>query len=316
MTGSSRVLRPFWGIGGARQHGVLILPDKRWSSLRERWTAAERMGYDHTSTYDHPMWRSLAFEPRFSAIPTLTAAATATSRIRLSVLVASRDFRHSVDFGKDVMPLDDISAGRFICRIAAGARGYDTFKRSGVALSQRERCARLRELVELIDSLIQSPVTNYRGHWYVADNVSMAPGCVQKPRLPTAVAGSGSEATALAAQYSDCWVSTGRPHKGLGERYDRAAAALKAQIRRSDDICSTVGRRPLSLRRILLAGGRVSGIAEPLESCRDASGLMEELGFTGLVAPWPGSTGRCQGSIGVLEQFAICELADNRRLPH
>ena len=63
--------------------GVLILPDASWSIARERWQSAEGMGFDHAWTYDHLTWRSLRDGPWFASVPTLTAAAVATLRIRL-----------------------------------------------------------------------------------------------------------------------------------------------------------------------------------------------------------------------------------------
>jgi alkanesulfonate monooxygenase SsuD/methylene tetrahydromethanopterin reductase-like flavin-dependent oxidoreductase (luciferase family) len=56
-------------------------------------------------------------------VPTLAAAAAVTERIRLGTMVASPNFRHPVPFAKDLMTLDEISGGRFILGIGAGAGG-------------------------------------------------------------------------------------------------------------------------------------------------------------------------------------------------
>ena len=99
--------------------GVLILPDASWSVARERWQSAERMGFDHAWTYDHLTWRSLRDGPWFAAMPTLAAAAAATTRLRLGTLVASPTFRHPVTFAKELITLDDISDGRITAGIGA-----------------------------------------------------------------------------------------------------------------------------------------------------------------------------------------------------
>ena len=91
--------------------GVLILPEFPWSTARNLWRHAEELGFDHAWTYDHLAWRSLRDSPWFAAIPTLTAAATATERIRLGTLVASPNYRHPVPFAKELITLDDVSAG-------------------------------------------------------------------------------------------------------------------------------------------------------------------------------------------------------------
>jgi alkanesulfonate monooxygenase SsuD/methylene tetrahydromethanopterin reductase-like flavin-dependent oxidoreductase (luciferase family) len=66
----------------------VILPIHRWSEGREVWRRAEGLGF-HAAYLDHLSWRSFRDEPWFGAVPTLTAAATATGRLRLGTLVTS-----------------------------------------------------------------------------------------------------------------------------------------------------------------------------------------------------------------------------------
>ena len=74
----------------------------------------EDRGFAHGWTYDHLAWRDLAEQDWFGTIPTLTAAATVTTRLRLGTWVTSPNFRHPVTLAKDLMTLDDISGGRVI----------------------------------------------------------------------------------------------------------------------------------------------------------------------------------------------------------
>ena len=96
--------------------GITILPEYRWSDAAPRWRRAEELGFDHAWTYDHLSWRWLRDEPWFGVVPTLAAAAVATSRIRLGTLVANPGLRHPATFAKELMTLDDISAGRVLSR--------------------------------------------------------------------------------------------------------------------------------------------------------------------------------------------------------
>src|SRR3954453_23312903 len=105
--------------------GIVILPDQRWPVSARRWRLAEEYGFDHAWTYDHLGWRDLVDGPWFDAVPTLTAAAAVTSRIRLGTLVASANFRHPVHFAREVPALDDISGGRLTLGLGAGGEGYD-----------------------------------------------------------------------------------------------------------------------------------------------------------------------------------------------
>lgn len=50
---------------------------------------AEALGFHAAYTYDHLAWRTFRDGPWFGAVPTLTAAAAATSRMRLGTLVTS-----------------------------------------------------------------------------------------------------------------------------------------------------------------------------------------------------------------------------------
>ncbi|MGH7287470.1 MAG: LLM class flavin-dependent oxidoreductase, partial [Myxococcota bacterium] len=78
--------------------GVVILPELRRAELTAVWRRAEELGFDHAFTYDHLAWRSLRDWNWFAAVPTLAAAALATQRIRIGMLVASPNFRHPVPF--------------------------------------------------------------------------------------------------------------------------------------------------------------------------------------------------------------------------
>ena len=80
--------------------GAVILPEHPWREGRAIWRRAEELGLDHAWTYDHLAWRDLAGEPWYATVPTLVAAATATSRIRVGTWVASPNFRHPVPFAK------------------------------------------------------------------------------------------------------------------------------------------------------------------------------------------------------------------------
>lgn len=69
---------------------TVILPVRRWhEGGRSPWQRAEELGLHAAYTYDHLAWRAFRDGPWFGAVPTLTAAACATSRLRLGTLVTS-----------------------------------------------------------------------------------------------------------------------------------------------------------------------------------------------------------------------------------
>src|SRR4051812_10142188 len=164
--------------------GIVILPELRWAQARERWRRAEEYGFDHAWTYDHLGWRDLADGPWFDAMVTLTAAALATSSIRLGTLVASPNFRHPVHFAREITALDDVSGGRFTLGVGAGAAApaFDALVLGREALDPGPRFERFREFVELLDLLLMNERTTWRGSYYEAVDARSIPGCVQHPR--------------------------------------------------------------------------------------------------------------------------------------
>src|SRR5207237_9906253 len=92
---------------------AVILPYRRWhEGGRSAWQRAEQLGFHTAYTYDHLSWRSFRDGPWFGAVPTLTAAAAVTERMRLGTLATSPNFRHPVPSAKELLPPADISAGR------------------------------------------------------------------------------------------------------------------------------------------------------------------------------------------------------------
>lgn len=285
--------------------GVLILPAESWPEQRSIWLHAEALGFEHAWTFDHLAWRSLREQPWFGAVPTLAAAAAVTSRIRLGTLVASPNFRHPVPFAKELMTLDHVSGGRIILGVGAGGRGFDATTIRAEDWSLRERTDRFEEFVTLLDRLLSQPVTTERGRFYQALGARMRPGCVQRPRLPFAVAGGGPRGMRLAARLGSTWITEG-PVAPDGGRFSVAAVlpALRAELERVDAACSAEGRDPATLGRLLLVGVRVGGVTASVEAFRDAAGRFAELGFRDLVVPWPRAQDPFAGDLRTLEAIA------------
>jgi alkanesulfonate monooxygenase SsuD/methylene tetrahydromethanopterin reductase-like flavin-dependent oxidoreductase (luciferase family) len=286
------------------RHGIIILPEKRWPVAAQHWHRAEELGFDHAWTFNHLMWRWLRESTWFSAIPTLTAAAAITSRIRLGTLVASPNLHHPVNLAKDVMTLDDISGGRLTCGMGAGADGFDAEVFGAARLRPRERADRFAEFVELMDLLLRQEETSYRGAHYQAVAARMHPGCVQRPRVPFAIAASGPKGMRLAARYAQAWVTPGLPGNFQPGRFDQMIGPLREQLGRLDDACVAQGRDPATLDRMIVAGIQLGGALASRESFVEASGLFAELGCTDLIVVWPRADFPFQGNVEVLDEIA------------
>ncbi|SOB85231.1 LLM class flavin-dependent oxidoreductase [Streptomyces sp. 1331.2] len=288
--------------------GIVILPEHRWPEARERWLRAEEFGFDHAWTHDHLSWRWLRDEPWFGCLPTLAAAAAVTSRIGLGTLVATPEFRHPVPFAKEVMTIDDVSGGRMICGLGAGAGGFDGTVLTGRERPPAERADRFAEFLYLTDLLLRQPVTDHTGRHYGAHGARMIPGCVRRPRVPLAVAAGGRRALRLTAEYADLWITNGTPGRFDALPYREALPLLARQQAALDEACAEVGRDPATLRRLLHTGATVGGVLDSPAAFEDAAGSLAELGFTDLVVNWPREQHPYAGSTAVLEKIAA-ELA-------
>jgi alkanesulfonate monooxygenase SsuD/methylene tetrahydromethanopterin reductase-like flavin-dependent oxidoreductase (luciferase family) len=286
------------------RRGIVILPEKRWALASERWRRAEELGFHHAWTYDHLMWRWLRDEPWFGCLPTLTAAAAVTSRIRLGTLVATPAYRHPVPFAKEIMTLDDISGGRFVCGLGSGAGSDDETVFTGREAPAGHRAGRFEEFVELTDLLLRQPGTTYLGRHFRAHDARMRPGCVQRPRVPFAVAGTGPRAMRVATRHGETWVTNGVPGRFDSMPYAKAVPLLKNQLAELDTVCAEAGRDPATLDRMLVTGATVGGVLDSPESFRDAAGLFAELGFTDLVVNWPRDSHPYAGRLETLEAVA------------
>ncbi|MET7612147.1 LLM class flavin-dependent oxidoreductase [Streptomyces seoulensis] len=269
---------------------TVILPVDRWhEGGRAKWQLAEELGFHAAYTYDHLSWRTFRDGPWFGALPTLTAAATATDRLRLGTLVTSPNFRHPVTLAKELISLDDISGGRITLGIGAGGNGFDATALGQEPWTPKERADRFAEFVPLLDQLLSDGAVSHRGTYYSADEARNIPGCVQRPRLPFAVAATGPRGLKLAARYGQAWVTTGDPKLYESGTPAQSLEALRGQIGKLGNACAELGRDVAELDKILLTGftPERNTILGSLDAFVDFAGRHRELGFTEIVVHWP-----------------------------
>jgi alkanesulfonate monooxygenase SsuD/methylene tetrahydromethanopterin reductase-like flavin-dependent oxidoreductase (luciferase family) len=287
---------------------TVILPYLRWhEGGRSAWQRAEELGFHTAYTYDHLSWRSFRDGPWFGAVPTLTAAAAVTERLRLGTLVTSPNFRHPVTLAKELISLDDISGGRITLGIGAGGTGFDATALGQEPWTPRERADRFGEFVPLLDRLLTEDSVSYEGTHYSALEARNIPGCVQRPRLPFAVAATGPRGLKLAAHHGQAWVTTGDPKLFETGTPEQSVQALRAQGAKLAEACAAVGRDVTELDKVLLTGftpdrGRP---LESLDAFVDFAGRHRELGFTDIVIHWPIPDSDFASDVKVFERIAM-----------
>ena len=121
----------------------------------------------------------------------------------------------------------------------------------------KERVARFKEYVELVDQLLSNEVTTYEGRYYSAQGTYMNPRPVQQPRPPIMIAAMGPVMLKRTAHYADIWNSL-----SFAETFDEQMQETRIRIEQLDEHCAAIGRDPDSILRsyqMFDPGARKSG---------------------------------------------------------
>jgi alkanesulfonate monooxygenase SsuD/methylene tetrahydromethanopterin reductase-like flavin-dependent oxidoreductase (luciferase family) len=281
--------------------GLTILPELPWAELRPRWEAAEAMGFDHAWTYDHLVWGGLPDSPWYGTMPTLTAAALVTDRIKLGTFVSSPNFRHPVVLHRDVQSLDDVSGGRFLLGVGTGG-DLDSRILGGAELTTGERVDRFQEFVELLRRLRTEDHVDADGRWFSARNARTLPPLRDVPLI---VAANGPRSLRFAARAGDGWVTTGPKADSLDDWW----AGLDTARRTLEEALVEAGRDPASFPRYLNLDASPQFSLTSRGVFEEMAGRAETLGFTDVITHWPRPDGPYAGSVTVLEDVALAIAA-------
>jgi alkanesulfonate monooxygenase SsuD/methylene tetrahydromethanopterin reductase-like flavin-dependent oxidoreductase (luciferase family) len=288
---------------------TVILPIHRWTDGQHVWRRAEELGFHAGYTYDHLSWRSFRDRPWFGAVPTLTAAALATQRLRLGTLVTSPNFRHPVPLAKDLLTLDDIAGGRLVVGIGSGGTGFDATVLGQEPWSPQERADRFEQFVRLLDQLLTHSATTHRQSYYSAIEARMIPSPLHQPRPPFLIAATGPRGIALTAEHGQGWVTYGDPGTDADTRADRLPGVIAAQLARLEAAGGERGRALDSFERVLLHTSTAERPLDSLDAFVDWAGRYREIGITELVVHWPVPESVFANDLTVFEQIATDGLA-------
>jgi alkanesulfonate monooxygenase SsuD/methylene tetrahydromethanopterin reductase-like flavin-dependent oxidoreductase (luciferase family) len=277
--------------------GITILPEHRWSDAAQRWRRAEELGFDHAWTYDHLVWAGLPDSPWFGALPTLTAAAGVTERIRLGTFVSSPNYRHPYVFARDLLAVEDVSDGRLVCGLGTG--GDLDARILGEDRPLKERVDRFHEFVAALDRLLREDHVDLDGRFYRTVDARTLPGPLQRPRIPFVIAANGPRALRLAATHGQGWTTFGLGGDTL-EQWWEGIATLS---RRLDEAEAAAGREQ-PLDRYLSLDGSPRFSLESVDLFEDMVGRAHDLRFTDVITHWPRAEGVYAGSERTLDEAA------------
>ncbi len=168
-------------------------PGSAWTALARR---AEELGYDGLYVTDH-LGRQL------SPIPAMTAAAVATTGLRVGSFVFANDFRHPLLLAREAATVDVLSDGRLDLGMGAGWLTTD-YRQLGLAYDPPPvRIDRLVEALDIMDRLFAGERVDHAGTHYTLKGARLAPRQVQRPRPRLLIGGGGPRMLRIAARRAD-----------------------------------------------------------------------------------------------------------------
>jgi alkanesulfonate monooxygenase SsuD/methylene tetrahydromethanopterin reductase-like flavin-dependent oxidoreductase (luciferase family) len=172
------------------KYGIDIPNFGHWADPRhvaEFARQIEDAGWDGLSIWDHLLlWHGNEVGDPWIA---LAAAAAATERISLMMMVTPLPRRRPWKVAREAVSLDQLSGGRFILGVGIGYPPEEEFGTFGEPTGERLRANMLDESLDVITGLWGGEPFRYEGDHYQIKEVTFAPGPVQEPRIPIWVAG-------------------------------------------------------------------------------------------------------------------------------
>jgi len=260
-----------------------------FGEIVERVRFGEALGFDGAWGFDHfvPMYGEGPGNC-FEGMTTLAALASATTTIRLGLLVTGVTYRHPSILAAQAVTVDHASAGRL--ELAIGAAWYDAEHRQlGLEFPPTaRRFDRLEDALEMLTRLFTGEVVSYEGSQFSLENAQMRPVPVQRPHPPIWIGGSGRRRTLpLAAKWADVWHTYGAPEQ---------LAAMSAEV---DRLAEAAGRDPASIMR-----ASSLSLSAPGDEVRREAEALRDVGIGYLVCGWP-DEGRAR-----VEEFATTVMAE------
>lgn len=191
----------------------------------ERVRRIEQLGYSIVHVPDH-------FRDQLAPVPALTAAAVATTRLRVGSLVFSNDFRHPVVLAKEAATLDVLSGGRFELGLGSGWL-REEYDQAGIPFdAPGTRIERLAESVAIVKGLLAGERVTFTGRHYAIVGLPGRPRPVQRPHPPILIGGGGQRTLSLAAREASIvgLVPRARRDGGGLDRADFGEAALRQKV--------------------------------------------------------------------------------------
>lgn len=173
----------------------LDVPPAHWRAEVRR---IEDLGFHTVAVSDH-FTQGWMMEP----LVAMTAAAEATSTLRVMSLVLGNDYRRPVLLHKSLATLDVLCGGRVDIGIGAGWLPSD-YQAAGIPMDRPGvRIDRLAESLAVLKGLFADEPLTFDGKYYQVADLDGLPKAVQRPHPPILVGGGSRRVLQLAGREAD-----------------------------------------------------------------------------------------------------------------
>ena len=224
----------------ANQHAFRFGVINEQVAAPDAWIAQvrriEEWGYSTFLIRDH--FAPDYFGDQLGPFVALTAAACATTKLRVGTLVFDNDYRHPVLLAKEAATLDVLSGGRLELGLGAGWLRSE-YDQAGIAYDPPGvRIQRLSEAIAVLKGLFADPPLTFAGDHYTITNLSGFPKPAQRPHPPILIGAGHKHMLMLAGREANTVgilttsVATGRvvddPRARMADRVAEQVAWVRA----------------------------------------------------------------------------------------
>jgi alkanesulfonate monooxygenase SsuD/methylene tetrahydromethanopterin reductase-like flavin-dependent oxidoreductase (luciferase family) len=186
----------------------LFLPQLRMSfaTILERTLAAEAAGFDSVWLMDHLAAPAMPEHDTFEGWTLAAALAVRTTTIRIGHLVTCDPFRHPAVLAKMAATVDVLAEGRLELGLGWGSVERELESYGIGAGPPKERAARMRETIEILDLMFTGEKFDYEGAAHQLHDAIGRPRPRQEPRPPLHIGGAGPKLTMpMVRDHADWW---------------------------------------------------------------------------------------------------------------
>jgi len=180
----------------------------------------------------------------------LTAAATATSRLRIGSGICLIVERDPIVTAKEVASIDHLSGGRLLFGVGAG---WNREEMRNHGTDPRTRMALMRERVEAMKAIWTQEEASYAGEYVSFERIWSHPKPAQRPHPPVLIGGHGPTVLDRVLSFGDGWL----PNYGGDEHFFARLSELQARAERPIEAhVLAMPADPRELERVRDAGAR------------------------------------------------------------